>query len=223
MGKSASTTHVKAQCIAAVIGVAALLTSSVVSAGLVDATQASFQYGLGQAGIGTTNNRHVDANALDGDTGTFRSLGLNGSAVFGFGTAFTGEIKIWEATFGSCTSTAAGTCSHWPEKVSVFGGNDWDFDAPNFNLDFSQWTQIGELGNAQAQGGGILSTDSVFQYLLLVDQGLPTSAPRDGFDVARVAVNPVPIPAAGWLFGSVLIGLAAVARRRNAAKGRDLV
>jgi hypothetical protein len=210
------TATLKTFILAAVSGLA--VVSMPAAALTVDATQASFQYGLGQAGITTANNRHIDGNALGANTSTFRSLGLNGAAVFGFGTAFSGDVKIWETTFNTCSATASGTCSHWPEKVSVFAGNSWDFNNPDFlALDTSTWTSLGVLGNADAQGGGILTTSGVFNYLLLVDNGLTTPNPKDGFDVARVSVSAVPIPAAGWLFGSALIGLAAAARRRKAA------
>lgn len=189
----------------------------------VNANQASFQYGLGQANIGTTNNRHVDNNALDGDTSTFRSLGTGGAAVFGFGTAFTGDVTIWEATFNSCGGSGT-TCSGWPESVKVYAGNTWDFGNPNFS-DLtsslaSNWTLLGDLGNKQAQGGGTLTANSVFNYLLVIDQGLTTSSPIDGFDVAEIKVSAVPIPAAGWLFGSALLGLAAAAKRRRSGAVR---
>lgn len=213
------TATLKTFILAAVSGLA--VYSMPAAALTVDATQASFQFGLNQAGITTANNRHIDSNALGADTGTFRSLGLNGAAVFGFGTAFSGDVQIWEATFGTCSSTASGTCSGWTEQVSVFAGNSWDFTNPDFSAldtsDTDTWTSLGVLGNADAQGGGILATSGVFNYLLLVDNGLTTPNPKDGFDVARVSVSAVPIPAAGWLFGSALIGLAAAARRRKAA------
>ncbi len=186
---------------------------------MVNATQASFQYVLGQANITNSDDRHLDSNALDGDTNTFRSLGTGGTAVFGFGTAFKGDVTIWETTFGTCTGTA--TCSHWPESVNVFAGNSWDFASPNFSIDYSQWTSLGSLGNEEAQEGGTLLAGSEFKYLLVVDRGLQTPTPIDGFDVAKVSVNAVPIPAAGWLFGSALLGLAAAARRRRGGAGRS--
>lgn len=186
-------------------------------ADMVDATQASFQFGNGQAGITTANNRHLDSNALDASTSTFRSLGTNGKAVFGFGTAFSGNVTIWEGTF-NCAGSGA-TCSNWPEGVKVYAGNTWDFSSPDFaGLNLANWTLLGELGNAGAQppAGGTLNTGAgVFRYLLLVDMGLNSPSPIDGFDVAKVSVNAVPIPAAAWLFGSALAGLAAVSRRKK--------
>jgi len=190
------------------------------TASTVNATQASFQFGLNDAGITNANNRDIDANALGNNLSTFRSLGTGGAAVFGFDTAFSGDVTIWEATFGTCTD-AGGVCSGWSEQVSVYAGNSWDFDNPNFSSldppDTSVWTNLGMLGNAEAENGATLNTTGVFNYLLLIDEGLTTPDPQDGFDVRRIAVTAVPIPAAAWLFGSALIGMAAIARRRKAA------
>lgn len=44
----------------------------------------------------------------------------------------------------------------------------------------------------------------------------PGSANVSGTGDCSASVNPVPVPAAVWLFGSGLLGLAAVSRRRNA-------
>ena len=38
---------------------------------------------------------------------------------------------------------------------------------------------------------------------------------RPNGDYARLEASPVPLPAAAWLFGSVLLGLAAIARRKR--------
>lgn len=205
---------VRALGLAAISAVA--LHSMSASAHWIYATQASFQFGSGQAGIGA--DRGNDQNALGDDKSTFRSLGLGGSAVFGFGAAFTERARFWETTYGDCGGSGGSTCSNWPEQISVYAGNSWDFKNPNFAIDLDQWTALGTLGNADARRGANLAVPEVFRYLLVVDQGLQTRDPRDGFDIASVsAFSAVPIPAAGWLFGSALLGLAAVARRRKAA------
>jgi hypothetical protein len=35
-----------------------------------------------------------------------------------------------------------------------------------------------------------------------------------GTDIVRLTVSQVPVPAAAWLFGSALLGLAGIARKR---------
>lgn len=200
---------------------AAGLYSAPAMSAMVDATNAWFQYGNGQAGITTADDRHKDGNATDSSTSTFRSLGLNGMGVFGFaGQEFSGTVTIWETTFNPTTPNKDGTWSHWPEQVKVYGGTAdvWNttdkFSA--FNLD--QWTELGTLGNADAQNGGSISFNGTYKWLLLVDQGLKAPAPEDGFDVAKVSASTVPIPAAAWLFGSALLGLVGVARRRKSVQ-----
>lgn len=79
------------------------LYSAPTFAAMIGASGADFQYGLGEAGITTANNRHVNANATDASTSTFRSLGSKGAAVFSFDSAFSGTVTIWETTFNTCT------------------------------------------------------------------------------------------------------------------------
>ncbi|NEX20006.1 hypothetical protein G3480_06705 [Thiorhodococcus mannitoliphagus] len=176
------------------------------------ATDAEFQYGAGEAGITTANNRNVDANALGDTPDTFRSLGLEGAGVFEFGTDFTGPVTIWETTF-NCTGSGV-TCGNHPEQINVYAGNTWDGDFSG--LDFNSWTSLGTIGNGTAQSGGTLDATGTFSFLLIVDNSTSLgSRSKDGFDVARVQVSAVPIPAAGLLFGPALLGLVGVARLRR--------
>lgn len=84
------------------------LYSAPTFAAMINATGADFQYGLNQAGITNANGRHNNANATDGLTGTFRSLGSNGAAVFSFDSAFSGTVTIWETTFNTCNNNGLG-------------------------------------------------------------------------------------------------------------------
>jgi hypothetical protein len=66
-------------------------------------------------------------------------------------------------------------------------------------------------------GGGGCTTDEVVYFSL--ESGFPSGFPyTDGnFSRSGVAYTSVPLPAAVWLFGSGLLGLAGIARRRKAA------
>jgi hypothetical protein len=186
------------------------------SAHWVYATDASFQYQAGQAGIGRSGGN--DANALGNDRNSTRSLGIGGAAVFSFDTSFTDRIRFWDSTQGT---------GQWPSNLSVFVGNSWDVDNPNFRLDLSQWTSLGTLNGPDVRHGSTLRVPGVFQYLLIVDSSARGQRP---FNIASVSVlaapgsseSPtvaaVPVPGALWLFGSGLLGLAAVAKRRSSRR-----
>jgi hypothetical protein len=192
----------------------ALTVSTPATAHWVFATDASFQYQAGQAGI--RKGQGNDDNALGNTRDSSRSLGVGGAAVFGFDTAFTGQIRFWDQGSGT---------GQWPSNLSIFVGNSWNFDDPSFKLDLSEWTSIGTLGQPDARNRSTLTVPGVFQYLLIIDNGTHMRG-RTPFNVTRVAVlpaavenlpapAPVPIPGAIWLFGSGLLGLAVVARRRS--------
>ena len=154
---------------------------------------------------GTANNRDNPLNALGSSDGSFFELGFGSSADFTFGTRFDTSVSVFEITFGSVPG--------WPESVEVLAGDGGTF------------TLVGVLTNSAAQGGGALSLAGLgtFDTIRLVD-GSPLSSTGQsdglgalgGFDVDAVRISPVPIPAAMWLFGSALIGVMAIARRKRA-------
>lgn len=195
------------------------LYSAPASSAMIYATNADFQYVTGEAGI--ESPRGNNANALGDNMNTFRSLGSGGAGVFSFGSDFSGTVTIWERTGDnsqnpSCTGTGT-TCSNWPEAIDVYAGNTWNGDFDSLNP-LSGWEFLGELGNAEASGinGGSLQTTGTFKYLLLIDRGLSTKSPIDGFDVVKVGVTAVPLPSAVWLFGSALVGMIGLGRRHSA-------
>lgn len=174
----------------------------------------NFQYGLGAAGITNANNRHIDANATDGNRDTFRSLGKKGAAVFSFSdgiSAFTDSVTIWETSF-NC-GAASGVCPSHPESVKIYGSDSWDGTSFS-SLGWTDLTLEGAIKNGDAQNGATVSFTGNYKFLLFVDQ----SNTPDGFDIAKMDVTAVPIPAAAWLFGSALVGLVGVARRRRSAQ-----
>lgn len=160
------------------------------------------------------SNRVDPDNALGAPDNLFLSLGLGGTAVFDFGTAFQGTAQVFEVTFG-CT-LAGGICTSHPEQVEVFVGNSYTLDS----FDLSGFVSKGLVTNGNAQGGGSVIVDGPFSFLALVDRSsLLGPISTDGFDVDAVSVAAVPLPAALPLFGAALglFGLFGWRRRRTAA------
>ena len=186
-------------------------------------------------GTSMANYRQDTANAL-GDPGLtadssngysgnqdFLSLGLGGRAVFDFGQDFSGEITLWETTWGHKSSQSA-----YDERVDVYYGNfdtvtDWDVLAN----DLDQWSYAGDIFNVEdsayntaagATNAGS-SPQGTFNYVLLVDKSVTRG---DGFDVNAIAVQGVDsqdVPEPVSVLGLLLVGAAGGCQllRRQAA------
>jgi len=160
----------------------------------------------------------ADGNSVEG--GFYGPEGATGSAiVFGFGgTAITNSITIHEATFGKCDEES---CTGKEESADIyaFSGDyipfDFDFDVDDLtDLGF---VKIGDVTNAQASGpdGYTMGITGTYTYFALRD----TSAAGTElyFDTDSFGGEPVPVPAAGLLFGAGLAGLTARRRARKVA------
>jgi hypothetical protein len=90
-------------------------------------------------------------------------------------------------------------------------GTVFDFGPQMADGSGQNWFYIGSLDDQYIasvfiEGDNILAIDELQQVRVN-----PASLPPGG----PVVVNEVPVPAAAWLFGSALIGLAGAARNRN--------
>jgi hypothetical protein len=92
--------------------------------------------------------------------------------------------------------------------VDPFGTADVDLSVIQDGADISDWTGLSLSAVAPA------GTAEVQAFLLHIQTGDPCCAGGSLFwdDVSLTAV---PVPAAVWLFGSGLIGLIGIARRRK--------
>ncbi|MCV3273776.1 VPLPA-CTERM sorting domain-containing protein [Roseobacter sinensis] len=147
-------------------------------------------------GIATPGDRTDVDNALGGADNTFYSLGLGGDIVLGFSTLGTGPVTTWEVTFGDI-----GTHLESANVFAVLGGVE---------------TLIGEVQNANAQGGQSLNFVGVFDSIKIVDTSPAGGGSIDGFDLDAVSVSAVPLPASALLLLGGLAGMGAMRRRKKA-------
>ncbi|HEX2974060.1 MAG TPA: hypothetical protein VHP11_17135 [Tepidisphaeraceae bacterium] len=159
-----------------------------------------------------------DAPAIGGTN--FYSIGMGGEVIFTFGTEFTNDSAvIYEITNGNRRD--------YPETAMLSVAT---LDDPTHFYDVGEIRNDGVAGELITIDLGSLSAPSPFYYLKLTDttnrnffwngqSGRDRNA--DGFDinaVGVVAVNAVPLPAAGWAGLSLLggLGVAKWRRTRNA-------
>ena len=145
---------------------------------------------------GTGGGRANISNALGSSLGDFFELGYGATVDFVFGRNFTGPGNTVEVTFSSPPP--------FVESVTVQAGRGGAF------------TTVASLTNdgAGAPGGVSFDFDGNFDTLRLIDTS-PRTRATGGFDVDRISVSTIPVPAAG---AGLLAGLGALTllRRRKA-------
>lgn len=106
---------------------------------------------------------------------------------------------VYKDINGNFAGTEAG--GNFALGFNVFNGNVLDASSPK-----DVWTALG-VGTAPAPDNTAFVT---FNVLVLAPGGGAGFFDSTSFDIA-----PVPVPAAAWLFGSALLGLMGMARRRK--------
>lgn len=170
------------------------LTAALLLAAPVANAATVFATAIDDSGVTNTNTasgRDDTTNALGAPDGDFAALGLGGVAILEFGVEFTGDIHVWEQTFGNRLG--------YVETVDIFGITKGGTETFLTSIDNSMEKMT-------------FTTTGVFTKLKFVDTS-PVLAGRDGFDIDAVGVNPVPLPATAALLLAG-IGAVAVARRR---------
>lgn len=154
---------------------------------------------------GATDADNSDGTLAFGPGGTFTPTGTvkNGNTVISTGDiiyngTFTGESTVTGFGIGGLFA-GVGTDLKNASLLEFFDLADLPFTFANTDISFTQ----------NCVGFGSTENNPV------------TYVPGGGFDCrvsnADITNTAVPIPAAAWLFGSAMIGLAGVARKRKAA------
>ena len=181
-----------------VLAAAAFVAVSATTAHAVTFATATVDYNQG-AGI-TDASRTITTNAVGATDGNFLSLGLGGSAVFSFGSAFTGPAAVIEVTNGIRSG-------HY-ETAMVWGGTGYDIGTDTL----IGAVLLGTINNTNSVA--TVAFNGIFSFLKIWDTS-PVVAGRDGFDIDSISVAAVPLPAGIALLGAGLAGLGAMGWRKK--------
>jgi hypothetical protein len=146
---------------------------------------------------------------------------LNFSKLAGYAGGFNSDMQYLQSTY-----TAGGTVYLWSAGTST--GNAWGFNSglsgPGSTTEYGFGPNTANVAPSSVTPGTAAPTaDQEALYLLTGNGGTGTT---QSYLLGELQLNngvltnvpvPTPIPAALWLFGSGLLGLVGVGRRRNTA------
>ena len=135
--------------------------------------------------------------ALGKADNVFYSMGVGGDITLGFGALATGDVSVWEVTFGEISEHV-----EIVDVYAIFEGTE---------------TKVGSVSNDVSQKGFALTFSGVFDALKLVDVSPLDGGTKDGFDLDAVSVQKVPVPASALLLLGGIAGLGALRRKAKKA------
>lgn len=213
---------------AVALGIAAPAQAGTFATNIEYYNQGKFNYNdPGKVAKRTNTDNALGAPQADA-TNDFLSLGVDGWGIFSFDTWFSGEITLWETTWGFKSKQ-----SQYDEKVEVYVGTELDFVAGDLGatLDNDNWFDVGTVENIAnsafdtnqndglAGAGATLNigNDNLYKYVLLVDKSQDKSG-RDGFDVNAISVNPASpasVPEPATVLGLLTVGALGIGAKRQ--------
>lgn len=175
----------------------------------------------GVAGAVPADRASIPGATLGAKDDKFFSLGLGNFAIFDFGGMFSIEGLIVEVTNG-CNGPERqnGTCNY-TETAQIFGLTQDQFNPLTdtlANVDVTAGDLIANVPNGVAQSGLSFGIAGTYRWLAVLDTSpfVASDPKRDGFDIDRIAVAPVPAPAALGLLAGAFGLLGALRARRRA-------
>lgn len=162
------------------------------------------------------------AGVIIGETGRLEGNGVVFGDVSNGGLVTPGLSAGQLDIFGNYTQTADGTLA------MEIGGHGYGFDQDFINIfgdaELGGTLSVSLLGGYNPYLGEIfdimyasLISGSFDELLFPIFNGMTFDIAYDANLIRLTVVNAVPVPAAAWLFGSGVLALAGVARRRKAA------
>ncbi|WP_101758710.1 VPLPA-CTERM sorting domain-containing protein [Oceanicoccus sp. KOV_DT_Chl] len=155
--------------------------------------------------------------AIGGATGSTTGSGSGtldtGTGVISFSSVSNATTPVTNAfVYGVATVDTIGLSSSTTATDCVENGGLLP-TCPNVPLNVS-----GPIGNlSEVYGGSATGTGDIFTLVAVGDQGSGiTSNNSYTFTIGAEQVSEVPVPAAAWLFGSAIVGLAGIGRKRKA-------
>ncbi len=138
-------------------------------------------------------------------------LGLTTSSFGTYTFSFSEQVTSFEIQFDALSNTSTGP----PETISGFNSSSGAPVITYTNLagtSFDGTTIVSTAGD----GRGIIQADASPFSWFSFDHAQALA--QNGFVIERITLttSPVPVPAAAWLFGSGLLGLIGIARRKQA-------
>jgi len=167
------------------------------------------------------------AGGLNGGSPSYGVTTTGGTFNATIGTQTGANISSWSGQLASQLATINGLING--SGKSLLGIDDSSFGigfAPfQTNYDMSNWggatAQVATKGLTTSGSGSLLyaftAATPANGTIATFTQSYDVALTSNGLTFSAVGTTPVPVPAAVWLLGSGLLGLAGVARRKSAA------